>query len=186
MTANPTTRARRMASPRKLLYTPLAVSILASAVCAGTGIGTAATPLPAPDTVTASSSTPDTPSESALPGWEVWSLYNRTGQPIYGTWSQQTEDRRSEVKIIKDAPLPDGGYESQPQKEGDLWNTSWEGHICYNREWWTLPSGSRNVDNNAVFALRAVNGGLQATWNPIRPGAPSEATLDLNLADGPC
>ncbi|MFC9769089.1 hypothetical protein [Rhodococcus jostii] len=187
MTVDLTTRTRRIVRLPKLLYISLAVGILAGAVCAGTGLGTAA-PISALDVVTASSSTPDTPPASARPGWDWWSLVNNTGQPIYGTWSQQVGDISSELEVVKDRPMPQEGHESRPRVH---WSSSsdyqpyWMGHICYDHKWWNLPRARRYPDSNAAFTLDVWPGGrLHATWNPV--SGPFDEFLILNPYEAPC
>ncbi|MFC9769242.1 hypothetical protein [Rhodococcus jostii] len=182
MTAYLTTRIR-MASLWKLLYTPLAVGVVAGAVCAGTGVGTAA-PIPGPDAVTECRSTPDTPPGSAGDvHW--WFLYNFTGEPIYGEWSEQSGSAVSEVKIAKDRQLPDRGYESRGRNDCGAWNPYWMGHICSNHAWWNLPRDVRRLSHDAAFTLQDVNGSLKATWNPSSRD-PFEAFLTRNWAEGSC
>ncbi|MDV6276856.1 hypothetical protein R3Q06_25505 [Rhodococcus erythropolis] len=177
MTANHTTRTRRMARLRKLLYVPLAVSVLAGAVCAGTGIGTAA-PIPAPDAVTA----------SAGPSQDWWSLSNDTGQPIYGMFNYQVGPQKSDLVIAKDRPMQQGG------REGRQWwhsafgwsNEYWSGHICYDHKQWNIPLTQFSVID-AGFTLRHDSaGGLKLDWNPIYPTDPSSVPFTYNKAEGPC
>ncbi|MDV6278785.1 hypothetical protein R3Q06_36070, partial [Rhodococcus erythropolis] len=104
---------------RALAHAPLVVAVAATALCTGTGAGSAATG-PAPDEVTASTSTPDTPLESGRPGWDWWSLYNDTGQPIYGTWSEQVGSDVSGLDLVAKWPLPNGGHESRPRNDSNF------------------------------------------------------------------
>ncbi|MDV6278361.1 hypothetical protein R3Q06_33540 [Rhodococcus erythropolis] len=181
MTAHHTTRIR-MASLRKLLSTPLAVGILAGGVCAGTGLGTAA---PVPDAITESTCAPDTP-PAAAGDLNWWFLYNFTGQPIYGEWSEQSGSAVSEVKRVKEVPLPDRGFESRGRNDCGAWNPYWMGHICSNHAWWNLPRDVRRLSHDAAFTLQLVNGSLKATWNPSDSRAPFEAFLTRNWAEGSC
>ncbi|MDV6278541.1 hypothetical protein R3Q06_34645 [Rhodococcus erythropolis] len=185
MTGDHTTHPR--ARLRKMLHIPLTVGVLTGAVSAGTGIGTAA-PAPAADTVTAFSAILDTPLESGLPGWDWWSLYNNTGKAIYGTWSQQVGDRSSELVLVKDMPLADGGHESRPRVHWSPYSgvkPYWMGHICYDHKWWNLPRALRYPDSNAAFTLDVWPGGrLHATWNPS--SGPFDEFLILNPHEAPC
>ncbi|MFC9768082.1 hypothetical protein [Rhodococcus jostii] len=135
MTVDHTARTRRRASIRKLLYTPLAVGILAGAVCAGTGIGAAA---PAVDAVAESTTTP---APSAPPANE-WVLANETASPIYGLWSENRGDATSKVETDSDHPLEPGGTASRTNLDetaGHL--TYWWAHVCYNHRWRNLNAG---------------------------------------------
>ncbi|MFC9768322.1 hypothetical protein [Rhodococcus jostii] len=141
MTEDHTTRTRRTASMRKLLYTPLAVGILAGAVCAGTGLGTAA-PATAPDAVAASTSTPDaaTASTTRVIDRNWWSLSNDTGKPIYGEFNYQVGTQRSNLILDKDLQLQQGGREGRPWLHSSGFQSEyWTGHICYDHKWWNIP-----------------------------------------------
>ncbi|MDV6274112.1 hypothetical protein R3Q06_11430 [Rhodococcus erythropolis] len=210
MTEDRTTRRR--VSLRKLIYIPLAVGVLAGAVGAGTGIGAAAPAVPSTG-VTAPTSTTDTASASGSgrPGWDWWSLYNDTGKPIYGTWTEQTGGRKAvTLDLVKDMPLPSPGHESRPRndtasnppnapKKSILrpadpelrvdqsgFNPYWWAHICYNHMWWNLNGTEALLGRDATFRLRGEYSGLQVTWNPYYDDVPNEAFLQPNKADGPC
>ncbi|MDV6276858.1 hypothetical protein R3Q06_25515 [Rhodococcus erythropolis] len=195
MTEDRTSRTRRRASLRKLLYIPLAVGVLAGAISVGTGIGSTA-PTAAPDAGgTASTSASDGPTAFAGdPHW--WSLYNDSGLPIYGEWSLQTGPKVIKLDIAKDLPLPFGSHESRPRIDDSGWSRSpradWTAHICFNHAWWSFDRTERNRTaiefggNDATFVLRGDNGVLKATWQPSDYRAPSEASLDLDPGAGPC
>ncbi|MFC9761631.1 hypothetical protein [Rhodococcus jostii] len=181
MTADHTPRTRRRASLRKLLYAPLAVSVLAGAVCAGTGIG-----FSAPDVVTASSSTPDTPPASTDPGMDWWTLANVTGQPIYGEWSEQSGSAVSKVHIVPDMQLSSPGHESRPRTDNALRGAPyWMGHICYNHVWWNFPRTEQHLAPNAQFTLDVVKGKPRATWM-TQTGTTPSVDLTENKAEGSC
>ncbi|MFC9769659.1 hypothetical protein [Rhodococcus jostii] len=182
MTADHTTR--RKASLRKLLYIPLAVGVLAGAVGAGTGLGTAAA-IPDPDAVTTSTPTPDTaPGSAGDSHW--WTLKNDTGQPIYGTWSEQTGSDVSALEVVKDMPLPSGGHESRPRNDssyGQYGHKSyWMGHICYNNAWWNFPRTETYLVDE-TFSLWSDGGGLHASWATWYL---DEVSLVLNPHEAPC
>ncbi|MFC9769092.1 hypothetical protein [Rhodococcus jostii] len=178
-----------------MLYAPLAVSVLAGAVCAGTGIGTAT-----PDAVTASASTADTPPASANPAKNWWSLYNYTDKQVYGEFSVQSGKTVSEVKIDKDRQLASGGHESRPTIDSMLWKSYWMGHICYNHTWYNFPRTEIEMGEDATFVLwnafasdgesggrsEGVPAGIRVTWNPFDPTHASEADLIRNWAEAPC
>ncbi|MFC9769091.1 hypothetical protein [Rhodococcus jostii] len=184
---------------RRWAYVPLAVSVLAGAVCGGAGTGTAATTA-STDVVTESATTPDAPHGSAGDkNW--WSLYNYTGLPVYGEFSVQTGKAVSEVKIDKDRQLASGGHESRPTTNSVWWRDYWMGHICFNHAWYNFPRTDITIDQDATFALW--NGkvgdvesggrregvpaaGVYATWNPRSSKDPSKANLIRNWAEAPC
>ncbi|MFC9768105.1 hypothetical protein [Rhodococcus jostii] len=193
MTEDLTTRTRRRASLRKLLYTPLAVGVLAGAVCTGTGLSTA-TALPAPDAVI---NTPDAlPASTGDAHW--WSLYNDTGQPIYGEWSEQVGSPVSGLEVVKDWQMPQGGHESRPRinESFTLAFPYWWGHICYDHKQWNLGREERNVSDEGRFTLTArPGGGLDVVWEEGGGGggimlAAARVTrtehLVENVAEGAC
>ncbi|MDV6277217.1 hypothetical protein R3Q06_27355 [Rhodococcus erythropolis] len=204
-----TTRTYRMTWRRKLFCIPLAVGVIAGAANAGTGIGMAATDA-ATDVANASTSAPDTASGSGSPGWDWWSLYNDTGKPIYGTWSQQIGKSVSTLDLVKDMPLSSPGHESRPRNDAGWnphnvpkksilrpadpeprvdqsgFNPYWWAHICYNHMWWNLNGTEALLGRDGTFRLRGEYSGLQVTWNPYYDDEPSEAFLQPNKADGPC
>ncbi|MDV6276358.1 hypothetical protein R3Q06_22935 [Rhodococcus erythropolis] len=207
MAEHHTTRTYRMTWQGKLFYIPLAVGVIAGVVSAGTGIGMAATDATT-DVANASTSAPDTASDH--PGWEWWSLYNDTGKPIYGTWSQQIGKSVSTLDLVKNMPLSSPGHESRPRNDTAWYppsapqksilqpadpeprvdqsgfDTYWWAHICYNHMWWNLNGTEAFLGRDATFRLRGDYSGLQATWNPYDSDEPSEAFLQPNKADGPC
>ncbi|MDV6278389.1 hypothetical protein R3Q06_33710 [Rhodococcus erythropolis] len=69
-----------------------------------------------------------------------WSLYNYTRLPVYGEFSVQTEKDVSEVKLVKDWPLPSGNHESRARNDSKKWKSYWMGNICYNHTWWHFPA----------------------------------------------
>ncbi|MFC9768498.1 hypothetical protein [Rhodococcus jostii] len=171
MIVDRTTRTRRKASLRKLLYTPLAVSILAGAVCAGTGIGAAA-----PITQTC---VPTTTADK----W--WSLYNCTDQQIYGEWHHQVGFKSSDLVLVRDFPLKPKSHESRERFSSSGFEVKyWIGRICYDDEWWNFPiTAPGQFDGN--FSLWSnTDGGLRADWRST--GRQSSAKLVYNKADGPC
>ncbi|MDV6275323.1 hypothetical protein R3Q06_17645 [Rhodococcus erythropolis] len=176
-----TTGTRRRSSLRKLLYTPLAVGVIAGTVCAGTGIGIAA-----PGAAAASTSTPDSPLESGdIPGYDWWTLKNETGESIYGEWSTQVGSTVSELKITSDWPLKNGGFESRPTLGAAFRHTYWMGHICYQHTWWNLDRYQFGLDIDGTFTLTVGFAGLFAEWNS-NPYSKSGAFLVRNWADGSC
>ncbi|MDV6278257.1 hypothetical protein R3Q06_32865 [Rhodococcus erythropolis] len=209
MTERLTTRTHRRSSLPQLFCIPLAVGVITGAVSAGTGIGTAATDT-ATDVANTSTSAPDTAPASGVPGWDWWSLYNDTGKPIYGTWTQQMGKSVSTLDLVKDMPLSSPGHESrertdavwnppnapkksilrpadlQPRVDRSELNTYWWAHICYNHMWWNLNGTEAFLGRDATFRLRGDYGGLQVTWNAYYSDAPSEAFLQPNKAEAPC
>ncbi|MDV6277602.1 hypothetical protein R3Q06_29350 [Rhodococcus erythropolis] len=180
------TRTNRMTWQRKLFYIPLAVGVIAGAAGAGTGIGMAATDA-ATDVTNASTSAPDTALESGDPGMDWWSLYNNTGQPIFGTWSEQSGSLTKELDLVKDMPLANGGHESR-ERTDSMWRGDpyWMGHICYAHAWWNFPRSVLNLGPNARFALEAKDGQLRATWNPQATPSRSGTDLTRNPYEAPC
>ncbi|MFC9768673.1 hypothetical protein [Rhodococcus jostii] len=173
---------------RKAAYAPLAVAVLAGAVCAGTGIGTAA-PTTAPEAVTASTSTKDTPPASADPAMNWWTLFNNTGQPIYGTWSEQSGSDVSELNLVPNMPLRSSGLESRPRNDSPLWNSYWMGHICYRGAWWNFPREARSLGRDAFFRLTPADGdwnSLNVTWNSTGVEDPVVTPMIRNPHEAPC
>ncbi|MDV6277249.1 hypothetical protein R3Q06_27515 [Rhodococcus erythropolis] len=113
----------RRCSLRKLAYTPLVAAVAVGALCAGAGISTA---------------TPE-PAKSTDIGNDMWTLTNRTGQPISGLWTVNAYGSKSSVETSQDKPwAPDETvsgntvtWAAEPP-----WGWEWEGHICYNKHWW--------------------------------------------------
>ncbi|MDV6278260.1 hypothetical protein R3Q06_32880 [Rhodococcus erythropolis] len=173
----------RTAVLRKLRCLLVVASVVAGTTCVGTGFGTAM-PGDVPGAVTVSAGAPGTaPGSAGDKNW--WSLYNYTGQSIYGEWSVQTGKNVSEVKLVEDWPLPFGDHESRARNESKWWKSYWMGHICRNHAWWNFPRTEIVLADDAAFTLWYKNG-LQVGWNPWKTGAPATASLILNLADGPC
>ncbi|MDV6278446.1 hypothetical protein R3Q06_34070 [Rhodococcus erythropolis] len=134
---------------RNAAYAPMMACVLTGAVCAGTGLASAAT-----DTAPASAG--DT-------HW--WSLYNNTGKPIYGQWTEQIGDGVSGLDLVKDIPEPQGGHESRPRIKDSAHpfsNPYWWGHICYDHKQWNLDRQVRYVSDEGKFTLVAHAGGLVA------------------------
>ncbi|MDV6278505.1 hypothetical protein R3Q06_34445 [Rhodococcus erythropolis] len=203
MTTDRTARLRRMASLRTPLYIPLAVGVLAGAVGAGTGVGAAGPVTADPDAVTASTHSASTSTEDTAPGsagdthW--WSLYNYTGQSVYGEWSVQSGESVSETKTVKDWPLPSGSHESRGRNDSMLWKTYWMGHICYNHAWYNFPRTHISMGDDATFVLwnaftpeaesggsENVPSGVRVSWNPADPRDPAKADLIRNPYEAPC
>ncbi|MDV6278819.1 hypothetical protein R3Q06_36245 [Rhodococcus erythropolis] len=154
----------------------LLVVVIAAGAIGGVGVGSAATVAPAPDTSRGSTGDPN---------W--WTLKNDTGQPIYGTWSQQVGKDVSELDLVKNMPLAHGGHESRKRYNSIWWNSYWMGHICYNHLWWNL-SRSRREIYDSIFTLRVAEGVLQAIYN-LREGGTTysiEENLTRNWAEFPC
>ncbi|MDV6276357.1 hypothetical protein R3Q06_22930 [Rhodococcus erythropolis] len=172
MTEDRAFRTRRRASLRKLLYVPLAVGVLAGAISAGTGIGTAA---PGPQTCV-----PTTQAEK----W--WSLYNCTDQPIYGQWHHQVGSKTSDLNLVKDGQEQPLGREMRERFSSPGYETYWIGHICYDHKWWNLPmTNPQQFDGN--FSLWNTADGLRVDWNATGPwSSPYTAKLVYNKAEGPC
>ncbi|MFC9761630.1 hypothetical protein [Rhodococcus jostii] len=164
--------------------------VAAGSVCTGVGVGSAGTGA-APDAVTSSASTADTaPGSAVLPGWVWWSLYNDTGEPVYGEWSEQVGGDVSVLNLVKDMSLRNEGHESRKRVDDGGWfsaNSYWMGHICYNHAWWNFPRSKYTFGSDAAFRLQVVNGGLQATLNPAYTEHPSEkVSLIRNPHEAPC
>ncbi|MFC9769160.1 hypothetical protein [Rhodococcus jostii] len=99
----------------KLAYTPLVMAVAAGAICTGAGISTAA-----PTVATTTPAATDTlQSGSAY----YWYLVNRTGQPIYGTWSAEmpASGDRSQVEASADHPWPPDGFAKAPSIKMRIW-----------------------------------------------------------------
>ncbi|MDV6277250.1 hypothetical protein R3Q06_27520 [Rhodococcus erythropolis] len=125
MTRSTTSPRHRL---RKLAYTPLVAAVAAGTLCTGAGISTAATDTTGPATT-------DAPQSGSA---YYWQLLNHTGQPIYGSWSAEmpTGDH-SEVKTDKDRPWkPDDASVKATQYQSSGLDTTWKGHICFNKQSW--------------------------------------------------
>ncbi|MFD7046225.1 hypothetical protein, partial [Rhodococcus jostii] len=113
-------------------------------------------------------------------------LKNDTGQPIYGTWSEQTGSDVSALEVVKDMPLPSGGHESRPRNDssyGQYGHKSyWMGHICYNNAWWNFPRTETYLVDE-TFSLWSDGGGLHASWATWYL---DEVSLVLNPHEAPC
>ncbi|MDV6274113.1 hypothetical protein R3Q06_11435 [Rhodococcus erythropolis] len=170
---------------RNAAYAPMVVSVLAGAVCAGTGLGSAAT-----DAITP-------PTSGGDRHW--WSLYNNTGQPISGEWTEQIGAATSGLTLVKEIPEPQGGHESRPRISDaahPLSNPYWWGHICYDHKKWNLDRQVRNVSDEGKFTLVAhASDGLDVVWEETNSGggkglASSTVTrtehLVENTAEGSC
>ncbi|MDV6278299.1 hypothetical protein R3Q06_33180 [Rhodococcus erythropolis] len=167
---------------RKVSYAPLTAAVLAGALCSGTGTGTAAADA-ATDAPTAST--------AAAPGtaidWHWWSLYNDTGQPIYGTWSEQVGSTVSELDLVSKWPLQNDGHESRPRVDnGWVGSPYWMGHICYAHKWWNHPRQERVLSADATFTLEAKDGGLQVTWKKRYYETSQKEAMILNPHEAPC
>ncbi|MFC9769422.1 hypothetical protein, partial [Rhodococcus jostii] len=159
----------------------LAGSVLAGAVCAGTGTG-AATPLVA-DAVTESATTAPPP----VPVKPMWSLKNDTTLPIYGTWGEQEGDKSSGVdrpawrawasNEVVYAEVTDGGSFDK---------TRWWGHVCYDHTWRNL-NGFWFPKEAIVQLFRETDGGLWASFDGAGEfwGYQAVRLID-NVAEGSC
>ncbi|MDV6278430.1 hypothetical protein R3Q06_33950 [Rhodococcus erythropolis] len=183
MTAGRTTTSfRGRAARRQLLYMLLAVGVLTGAIGVEAGVGVAA-PLPGP--VPVSGDGP--PSSGGDLDW--WSLYNRTGQPIYGHWGEQTGNDVSNLDLVKDIPLQDGLHESRRRTDDPRWlgpNPYWWAHICFDHGWWNLNGLAGSLSWNGAFTLYDDTGALKATWNDWDNGLLHEIHLTRNTAEAPC
>ncbi|MDV6278076.1 hypothetical protein R3Q06_31855 [Rhodococcus erythropolis] len=142
MTRSTTSRPRSL---RKLAYAPLIAAVATGTLCTGAGISTAATDTTAPATT-------DTPESGNA---YEWSLTNRTGQEIYGSWSaQMSTGDHSEVKTDKDHPWKADDAAKATQYQTIFRTTTWTGLICYNRNWWTYTASSDNA-TGFRFSLEA-------------------------------
>ncbi|MDV6278573.1 hypothetical protein R3Q06_34840 [Rhodococcus erythropolis] len=140
---------------------------------------------------------PAAPTSAGDAHW--WSLYNNTGQPISGEWTEQIGAATSGLTLVKDIPEPQGGHESRPrisEAAHPFSNPYWWGHICYDHKQWNLDRQVRNVTDEGKFTLvpRPVRG-LDVEWEEVGEGggimlasAPVTRTEHLveNKAEGPC
>ncbi|MFC9769597.1 hypothetical protein [Rhodococcus jostii] len=143
---------------RKAAYAPLAAAVLAGAVCAGTGIGSATTTDPA--------TTPDT-LQSGETSSTAWSVQNLTGQPIYGQWDAWNSDgAKSRVAATADDPWQLGATAKADQVVTPNFGwTKWSGRTCYNKQYWDFYPVTLNLANNTAFKLEADSRGtLHASY----------------------
>ncbi|MFC9768499.1 hypothetical protein [Rhodococcus jostii] len=140
MTEDHTTRTRRTVSLRKLLNTSLAVSVLAGAVWAGTGVGTAA-PHEAP---------PSAPSTGASSD-ERWHVANDTDKTLIGEFYRQNHNNTSEAVFMppQKGVLPGQAQMSNRRQETNMfWYTYTWGRVCFKGFWWDLPKREDNWDDD--------------------------------------
>ncbi|MDV6278728.1 hypothetical protein R3Q06_35760 [Rhodococcus erythropolis] len=148
---------------RKAAYAPLTVAILAGALSSGMGIGSAAT-----DATTTPTGTPQ------IGTAYNWSVNNHTGQPIYGTWNATMHSgNSSHVEATADHPWKPGDAPHATQYQDMERDTTWTGHICYNKRWWdytlsdwgfgegpfstTIPDFSLEVDSQGTLFVYPVS-----------------------------
>ncbi|MDV6278825.1 hypothetical protein R3Q06_36275, partial [Rhodococcus erythropolis] len=134
------TKKSRLHRLRKLAYAPLVVAVAAGAICTGAGTGTAAQRAGA-----------DAPqSENAY----TWALYNSTGEPIYGNWNaEMSTGYHSRVETSADHPWQPGDDAAEATQHQDTWrNTTWTGHICYNKHWWDFSYSAKRF-GDGYFGL---------------------------------
>ncbi|MFC9766649.1 hypothetical protein [Rhodococcus jostii] len=125
---------------RKAAYTPVAVAVLAGAVCAGAGIGSAATADPG--------TTPDALQSSGIA--TAWSMENRTDQSIYGQWDAWNSKREtSRVATTADNPWQPGAIAKSFQEAA----SSWSGRICYNKQYWDFYPQQLSLADEGKFRL---------------------------------
>ncbi|MDV6278176.1 hypothetical protein R3Q06_32430 [Rhodococcus erythropolis] len=104
---------------RKLGHTPLIVAVAAGVVCTAAGTSTA-------DAAITSQNEPE----------YTWTLTNRTGQPIYGTWSaEMSTGNGSHVEATEDRPWELDATVTTTQYQNARLSTTWKSHICYNKHW---------------------------------------------------
>ncbi|MDV6275365.1 hypothetical protein R3Q06_17870 [Rhodococcus erythropolis] len=101
---NTTSSSSRKKMLRAMLVAPVAIGVLAGALVAGTGIGSAAS---ADGTGSAELTTG---SPESTPGY-TWTLANDTDQPIWGDLIKETSVERSRIMTRSDSPI-------QPAKFG--------------------------------------------------------------------
>ncbi|MFD7042290.1 hypothetical protein [Rhodococcus jostii] len=118
-----------------------------------------------------------------------WYLVNRTGQPIYGTWSAKmpASGDRSQVEASADHPWQPGDFAKATQYQDANLVTYWAGHICYNTHWWGYRlSGTFGDhfygDNAPFFTLEADSTGALFVY-PYGHGGYKHA---MNPENGAC
>ncbi|MDV6276356.1 hypothetical protein R3Q06_22925 [Rhodococcus erythropolis] len=173
-------------------YAPLVVVIAAGAIGGGMGVGSADT-----DTAPTIAAAPTVAAPASTGDRHWWSLYNDTGQPISGEWTEQVGNATSGLTLVKDIPEPQGGHESRPRINDlahPLSNPYWWGHICYDHKKWNLDRQVRYVSDEGKFTLVAhEGGGLDVTWDEVGGGVPYASAsvtrtehLVENTAEGSC
>ncbi|MDV6278367.1 hypothetical protein R3Q06_33590 [Rhodococcus erythropolis] len=124
------TTTRRNPGLRTLLYIPLAAAVLAGAVCAGTGIGSAASTI-ASDPVTGSTA----PGHDLTDKEDGWHLINGTDQPLSVVWTERNGNNAETLGGGKPLTLQPGALAAAQavQRDGTADNTYWWGHVlCFN------------------------------------------------------
>ncbi|MFC9769669.1 hypothetical protein [Rhodococcus jostii] len=171
---------RRKPRPGMLFYISLAGSVLAGAVCAGTGTG-AATPLAA-DAVTESATTAPPPVPVT-----IWSLKNDTTLPIYGTWGEQEGTKSSGIDLKSwNALTSHESVDAQVTDGGSFDRTHWWGHVCYDHTWRNL-NGYSFPKEASVNLSRGKDGGLWASFDGAGESwGHKEVRLIDNVAEGRC
>ncbi|MFD7046100.1 hypothetical protein, partial [Rhodococcus jostii] len=148
------------------MTTTIGVSILAAAALgqgvAGADPMTSGTPQ-ASTVVESSTTAPVASPAGTLPTvtaatYAEWTLYNDTGQDIYGFWFEQVGDQKSKVERGKEAPLLPGHSDSQPQHNDDSFyamfhRAYYQGHFCFDHKQWNVPYARRDVEMNENFRL---------------------------------
>ncbi|MFC9769681.1 hypothetical protein [Rhodococcus jostii] len=141
----------RLHRTRNLASISLVAAAAAGAICTEAGISTAAidpaaTTMPTHTTDEAASDTFD------------WSVTNRTGQPIYGTWEVRNRAGRSHVESSVDKPWIPGDHANSNQRKVGLYeyDLDWKGVICYNENTWVFEKGPITTDFSLEVDSRGV------------------------------
>ncbi|MDV6278598.1 hypothetical protein R3Q06_34985 [Rhodococcus erythropolis] len=157
---------------RQLAYIPL---IVAAAAVIGTSVGAG------------SAASATTPVPTDVFSYD-WTLVNRTGQPIYGTWNiTVTAGNNSSVAAPANRPWrpDDNASATQFQRLSDT--TTWRGHICYNNHWWGFTHsqdfGYFEIFDIPVFSVEADSRGALFVY----PFPTNRAVrIALNPQNGDC
>ncbi|MFC9769134.1 hypothetical protein [Rhodococcus jostii] len=136
---------------------PLVAAVAAGGICAGAGIGAAAT-----DDTNATAVPTHTTTD--FPSNFYWQVTNHTPQSIYGYWRLNggSDERSSHVESTTDDRWQPGDHAGMQSGAGSPRN--WEAEICYDNHWWKYRSPlSVHTDS---FSLEVdSNNTLHAVYN---------------------